>query len=120
MDVVEFRLESYLRDIARAVSPYLPPGCTIVSATKGLEAGSLLRMSEVLHDELRGACEVVVLSGPSFASELARQLPTAIVAAGPSPAVVEAVMSHFRSPALRLYESLGYLPIAYHLYKPLL
>ena len=46
-----------------------------------------------------------MLSGPSFASELARKLPTAIVAAGDSPAVVESVMAHFRSPALRLYGS---------------
>ena len=48
---------------------------------------------------------MVVLSGPSFASELARKLPTAIVAAGDSAAVVESVMAHFRSPALRLYGS---------------
>ena len=46
-----------------------------------------------------------MLSGPSFASELARKLPTALVAAGDSPAVVESVMAHFRSPALRLYGS---------------
>lgn len=94
-----------MRDVARALNPHLPDGCAVVSATKGLEERSLLRMSEVLHDELRGAGDIVVLSGPSFASELARQLPTAIVAAGQSPAVVEAVMSHFRSPALRLYGS---------------
>jgi glycerol-3-phosphate dehydrogenase (NAD(P)+) len=94
-----------VRDVARALRPHWPDGCAMVSATKGLEEGSLLRMSQVLHEELRGGGEVVVLSGPSFASELARGLPTAIVAAGESPAVVEAVMSHFRSPALRLYGS---------------
>jgi glycerol-3-phosphate dehydrogenase (NAD(P)+) len=94
-----------VRDVARALRPHWPDSCAMVSATKGLEEGSLLRMSQVLHEELRGGGEVVVLSGPSFASELARGLPTAIVAAGESPAVVEAVMSHFRSPALRLYGS---------------
>lgn len=94
-----------LRDVARAASPYVPPACTIVSAVKGLEEGSLLRMSEVLRAELQQPGEIVVLSGPSFALELARELPTAVVAAGASSAVVEAVMSHFRSPALRLYGS---------------
>jgi glycerol-3-phosphate dehydrogenase (NAD(P)+) len=94
-----------VREVARVANAYVPRACSIVSATKGLEEGSLLRMSEVLRHELPDAGEIVVLSGPSFASELARGLPTALVAAGDSPAVVEAVMSHFRSPALRLYGS---------------
>lgn len=94
-----------LRDVARAASPHLPRACTMVSAVKGLEAGTLLRMSQVLRAEIAAAGEIVVLSGPSFAIELARELPTAVVAAGDSPAVVEAVMAHFRSPSLRLYGS---------------
>lgn len=94
-----------LREVARAANPHLPPACTVVSAVKGLEAGSLLRMSQVLRAEFSEPGEIVVLSGPSFAMELARELPTAVVAAGESSAVVEAVMAHFRSPALRLYGS---------------
>jgi glycerol-3-phosphate dehydrogenase (NAD(P)+) len=94
-----------LRDVARAARPHLPRACTVVSAVKGLEEGSLLRMSEVLRAEIANLGEVVVLSGPSFALEVARELPTAVVAAGQSGAVVEAVMAHFRSPALRLYGS---------------
>jgi glycerol-3-phosphate dehydrogenase (NAD(P)+) len=94
-----------VRDVARRASAHLPPGCTVVSAVKGLEEGSLLRMSQVLRDELPECGEVVVLSGPSFAMELARERPTAVVAAGHSAAIVEAVMAHFRSPCLRLYGS---------------
>jgi glycerol-3-phosphate dehydrogenase (NAD(P)+) len=94
-----------LRDVSRQASLYVPRAATVVSAVKGLEEGSLLRMSEVLRAELPEAGEIVVLSGPSFALELARELPTAVVAAGQSAAVVEAVMAHFRSPALRLYGS---------------
>jgi glycerol-3-phosphate dehydrogenase (NAD(P)+) len=94
-----------LREVSRRAGAHLPRGCAIVSATKGIEEGSLLRMSQVLREELRDAGEIVVLSGPSFASELARNLPTAVVAAGESGVVVESVMSHFRSPALRLYGS---------------
>jgi glycerol-3-phosphate dehydrogenase (NAD(P)+) len=94
-----------VREVARRANEHLPRACAIVSATKGLEEGSMLRMSQVLRQELPDAGEIVVLSGPSFASELARKLPTALVAAGDSPAVVESVMAHFRSPALRLYGS---------------
>ena len=94
-----------VRDVSRAAAPHVPRACTVVSAVKGLEEGSLLRMSEVLRAELPAIGEVVVLSGPSFALELARELPTAVVAAGGSAPVVEAVMAHFRSPALRLYGS---------------
>lgn len=94
-----------VRDVARFANAHLPRACSIVSATKGLEEGTLLRMSQVLRQELTSAGEIVVISGPSFASELAHKLPTAIVAAGESSAIVEAVMAHFRSPALRLYGS---------------
>jgi glycerol-3-phosphate dehydrogenase (NAD(P)+) len=94
-----------LRHVARAAATHLPGACTLVSAAKGLEEGSLLRMSEVLRSEWPGLGDIVVLSGPSFAMELARELPTAVVAAGQTSAVVEAVMAHFRSPALRLYGS---------------
>lgn len=94
-----------VRDVARAANAHLPGACVIVSATKGLEEGSLLRMSQVLRAELPEAGEIIALSGPSFALELARGLPTALVAAGQSPAMVEAVMAHFGSPALRLYGS---------------
>ena len=94
-----------LRDVTRIASAHLPRACTVVSAAKGLEETTLLRMSQVIQSELSEGGEVVVLSGPSFASELARELPTAVVAAGSSAAVVEAVMAHFRSPALRLYGS---------------
>jgi glycerol-3-phosphate dehydrogenase (NAD(P)+) len=94
-----------VRDVARVASAHVPRACTLVSAVKGLEEGTLLRMSQVIRAELPEGGEVVVLSGPSFASELARELPTAVVAAGQSAAVVEAVMAHFRSPALRLYGS---------------
>ncbi len=94
-----------VREVARVANAHLPRACAIVSATKGLEEGSMLRMSQVLRQELPDGGEIVVLSGPSFASELARKLPTALVAAGDSPAVVESVMAQFGSPALRLYGS---------------
>lgn len=94
-----------MRAVVRGASPFIATGCTLVSATKGLEEGSLLRMSEVMRAECSQTVPIVVLSGPSFAIELARELPTAMVAAGESPAAVELIQAHFRSNGLRLYGS---------------
>lgn len=92
-----------VRAVARDMASRLTPGALVVSATKGIEGGSLLRMSEVLAAELPTAGDVAVLSGPSFALELARGLPTAVVVASSSPRSVEHLQAEFRSPSLRLY-----------------
>ena len=91
------------RDVLRCAAPYIRPGSTVVSATKGLERDSLLRMSEILEQELAHGVHVAVLSGPSFAVEMARQLPTAVSIASRRPDVVEAVQAEFRAPYFRLY-----------------
>lgn len=94
-----------VRGVVRDLRGSIAPGTLVVTATKGLEQGSLLRMSEVLASELPGDAGVAALSGPSFALELARELPTAVVIASADPAAVERVQAEFRSPSLRLYGS---------------
>jgi len=93
------------RSVIRSAAGFLAPHAVIVSATKGLEAGTLSRMSDVIAQEAGPAHPVVVLSGPSFASEVARQLPTAILAASQDAAAIELVQQEFRAPYLRLYGS---------------
>ena len=93
------------RAVMRAASRLLAEHAVIVSATKGLEADTLLRMSEVIEHEAGPRHPVVVLSGPSFASEVARQLPTAILAASRDAAAIELVQHEFRGPYFRLYGS---------------
>lgn len=93
------------RGVMRAGSGSLAPRAVIVSATKGLEADTLLRMSQVIEHEAGPTHPVVVLSGPSFASEVARQLPTAILAASRDAAAIELVQREFRGPYFRLYGS---------------
>ena len=94
-----------LRAVVRAAAPHVRSDAIVVSATKGLEEQSLLRMSEVVAQELPRVGAVVALSGPSFALELARELPTAIVAASATAGSVAQVQEEFRSGALRLYGS---------------
>lgn len=94
-----------VRAILRDASPLITAEMLVVSATKGLEEQTLLRMSEVVGEELPQVSELAVLSGPSFAVELARELPTAVVVASANPVAVEHVQQEFRSGALRLYGS---------------
>jgi glycerol-3-phosphate dehydrogenase (NAD(P)+) len=68
----------FCRETFRALRPHLRAGTTLVSATKGLELGTLRRMSEVAAEEAPGH-PVAVLSGPSFALEVAQGQPTTVV-----------------------------------------
>lgn len=94
-----------LRSVLRTTTTEVARGALVVSATKGLEQETLLRMSEVIAAEWPALGDLAVLSGPSFAAELARELPTAVVVASAAAGVVEQVQAEFRSPALRLYGS---------------
>ena len=91
------------REILRRAARYVRRGATVVSATKGLERESLFRVSEVIEQELGRAARVAVLSGPSFAVELARELPTAVSVASRDAAIVHQVQEEFRAPYFRLY-----------------
>ena len=66
------------RSILQRLSPYIRAGSIVVSATKGLEQETLFRVSEIIKQELGAGVQVAVLSGPSFAIEVARELPTAV------------------------------------------
>jgi glycerol-3-phosphate dehydrogenase (NAD(P)+) len=104
--VVVFAVPSHgLRAVARAVAPAVPPRAVLVSATKGIESDSLQRMSSVLEEEVGGGRPVVALSGPSFASEVARGLPTAVLSASRDADAARYVQDRFRGPAFRLYVS---------------
>jgi len=94
-----------LRHVLRAAAGHVASDTLVVSATKGLEESTLQRMSEVVTREWPHVEEVAVLSGPSFAAELARERPTAVVVASDRGSAVERVQAEFRSPALRLYGS---------------
>ena len=93
------------RSVIRSAAPSLAPHAVIVSATKGLEGETLLRMSEVIAEEVGITHAVVVLSGPSFAAEVAQQLPTAVLAASSAADAIELVQNEFRGPYFRLYGS---------------
>lgn len=94
-----------LREVLRQGVAHVDRAAVVLSATKGLEDGSLLRMSQVIRAEWPEVDEVAVLSGPSFARELANSLPTVVVVASANDGAVRHVQEEFRSGALRLYAS---------------
>ena len=95
------------RDVARAAAPHLREGVPIVSATKGIENDSLMFVDEILEAELPAFARsaLAFLSGPSFAKELAGELPTGVVIASKNESVRTEVMRRFHTGHLRTYGS---------------
>lgn len=95
----------HARRVYDDVLPHLNENMLFVSATKGIENGTLLRMSQVLNDVVgnRFPPRVGVLSGPTFAKEVARGEPAAIVIASHDIGLARTVQEAFSGPTLRLY-----------------
>ena len=92
----------HLRAIARAGLPYVSKSAVIAVASKGIEAGTLALMSDVVADELRGRA-VVAVSGPSFAAEVAARMPTAVVAASTTPDAARFAQDVMSNATFRVY-----------------
>ncbi len=105
--VVSVMPSQHCRGIFAQMRALISPQTLIVSATKGLDEGSLLRMTEVICKTLerddRSAYHVGALSGPSFASEVARGDPTAITVASQDDALLQTVQREFSDSAFRVY-----------------
>jgi glycerol-3-phosphate dehydrogenase (NAD(P)+) len=95
----------HLRGVFSRIVPYLTSDMSFVSATKGIETGSLLRMSEVMRSvlKLRHDPRIAVLSGPTFAREVAAGQPTAVVISSEDEELAGIIQSAFSGPTFRLY-----------------
>ena len=91
------------RTVCRNVAPCLDADAVLVSVTKGLEAGTHMRMSQIVAEET--GMEVVALTGPSHAEEVALNIPTGLLAACENQAKAELVQDAFMSDTLRVYTS---------------
>jgi glycerol-3-phosphate dehydrogenase (NAD(P)+) len=96
----------HTRHVFQEMAPHLRHAQLIVSATKGIEDETYLRMSEVMADVLSPRHPVIgVLSGPSFAQEVAACSPTAVTLACASHDAAVHLQQAFSSPAMRVYTS---------------
>ena len=101
--IVSVMPSQHCRGLFRRIKPLLGPGTLIISATKGLEENSLLRMSEVIAQEVAGDARIGALSGPSFAHEVARGDPTAVTIASRDSHLAGTIQREFSGPTFRVY-----------------
>ena len=94
----------YLRRVARRIPARRVRQAVIVSVAKGLERRTLRRMSQILQEEWRTR-RIVVVSGPTIASEVARGKPTSVVAASQDARLAREIQALFAGPAFRVYTS---------------
>jgi glycerol-3-phosphate dehydrogenase (NAD(P)+) len=95
----------HARNIYRALRPHIERNSVFVSATKGLEPDTHARVSEVIAEELHlsSSSRVSVLTGPSFALEVASGQPTAVVLASADTTLASDIQEEFSGPRFRLY-----------------
>ncbi|WP_416357456.1 NAD(P)H-dependent glycerol-3-phosphate dehydrogenase [Aureimonas phyllosphaerae] len=91
-----------LRAVCRTLAPHLPAGAALVLCSKGIERDTGLFASAVVEAELPGHL-VAVLSGPSFASDVAAGLPTAVTLAARDAALADVLARRLAGPAFRIY-----------------
>ncbi len=106
--VVSVMPSHHTRRVFQAMRPHLRPEMLFVSATKGIENDSLLRMTEVITEVLSGAAvgfvpRIGALSGPTFAKEVAKGDPTAITIASSDRELAAMVQREFSDPRFRVY-----------------
>ena len=102
-DLVLFAIPSaFVRSTCQKVAPYLREGTVIVNAGKGIEESSFKLMSTVFAEELPQGT-YVVLTGPSHAEEVGRNIPTTVVAASANKAAAYLVQEWFSSGTFRVY-----------------
>lgn len=104
-DIVILGIPSaFVRNVAKRVAPYITKDMVVVNTGKGLEDGTHLRLSVVLQQELPNA-NIVVLSGPSHAEEVARDIPTTVAVASNDVRYAEYVQEVLSNPLFRIYVS---------------
>lgn len=103
-DLVVIACPSFpIRSVCRGIAPHLKENAVLVSVVKGIEAGTCLRMSQVVQ-EVTGKMPVV-LTGPTHAEEVSKDIPTGCLAASSDRAQAEFVQDAFMSEAFRIYTS---------------
>jgi len=106
-DFVVFAVPSQvLRSVARRAAPHVPGNAVLTSVVKGIEKGTLVRMSEVLEEEMSlpgRNLKLGVLLGPSLANEVVRGIPTTVVASSVSADVARGIQDRFRTRFFRVY-----------------
>ncbi|SHK60037.1 glycerol 3-phosphate dehydrogenase (NAD(P)+) [Desulfatibacillum alkenivorans DSM 16219] len=103
----------WLRETALKMKPFIKPETLVVSATKGIEIGTRLTMSGILRETLTHVPRenICVISGPSFAKEVAKGMPTVVTVAASDPDAAMTVQEAFATPYFRVYTNTDLLGV---------
>lgn len=93
-----------IRSVASKIKDFLPDGQIVLNISKGIEEGTYLTISQVLKEELP-QCKIAVMSGPSHAEEVSRNIPTTNVVASDNPETSAYIQELFMSNTFRVYTS---------------
>ena len=103
-DILVFAVPSiFVRSTARQANSYIKDGQIVVDVAKGIEAETLMTLTEVILDELDAKVKIVALSGPTHAEEVAQDMPSCIVSACDDLTVAEKVQDVFMNSCMRVY-----------------
>jgi glycerol-3-phosphate dehydrogenase (NAD(P)+) len=94
-----------LRTTIKKIKPYLTPDCLIINASKGIENKTLCTVDQILQQELDSEYKFAVISGPTFAAEIAKEVPSALVAAGDTLDTAERVRKIISTSRLKVFTS---------------
>lgn len=101
----------FIRDVLKKAQPYFRSDYhKLVDVAKGIECGTLDRISDICHETF-GSCKYVVMSGPSHAEEVSRSVPTAVVAASSDMELAQEVQQLFMNKFFRVYTSDDYVGV---------
>lgn len=93
-----------IRSMAKKMAPYVADGQIIVDVSKGIEDGTLMILTDVIKQEIP-QCQATVLSGPSHAEEVGRDIPTTVVAGAKDRETAEYIQNLFMNKVFRVYTS---------------
>ncbi len=99
-----------IRSTAASLAPYTKKGQIILNISKGLEEGTHYTLSQVLKEELPD-CEIAIMSGPSHAEEVSREIPTTNVVAARTEEIANYIQDIIMNPAFRVYTNLDMLGV---------
>lgn len=104
-DLLVFAVASpYVRSTAKLAAPFVKDGQIIVNVAKGIEEASLMTLSEILEEELPNA-DIAVLSGPSHAEEVSKNIPTTVVVGAKTKKTAMCIQETFMNEVFRVYTS---------------
>lgn len=101
-----------MRAVCEHIKGKIPKDAVVVDISKGLEQGSLLRMSEIIQEILKPS-NFAVMCGPSHAEEVARRMPTVVVVSSDDLEVAKKVQDTFMNPSFRIYTSDDMIGVEY-------